>query len=274
MPELPEVETVRLTLQPALGATIASVWSSGMPLRLARPQPRGKYKRLVDQRITSLRRLGKYLLVDTQGGDTLLVHLGMSGRFRLQQAADPTVPHTHAVFRLADGRELRYSDPRRFGQLDVLRRDVERSHPALAVLGPDPIAEGIPDAHLFTRSRGKHTPLKTFILDQSVLAGIGNIYASEALWKAKLVPTKPAHRLTKTSAQTLSDAIMLVLRSSLQNHGTSLRDFVNPDAEPGSNANYLWVYGKDDSACPVCSTPIRRTVLAGRATFHCRRCQR
>ena len=272
MPELPEVETVRLSLLPAVGATITSAWDSAMGLHMQKKPPRAKLKKLVGATITGLRRHGKYLLIDTDHAESILVHLGMTGRVRLHPAGTPREKHAHVVFGLGD-RELVFSDARRFGQFDVVERTREKQHPALAELGPDPIVDGIDPTAFYQRSRGKKAQLKAFILDQTVLAGVGNIYASEALWLSKLRPTKRAHRLTAATSEALAKAIDFVLRTSLANHGTSLRDFVDGDGAEGSNYDYLKVYDRKGQPCARCQTPIRRTILQGRATYFCPTCQ-
>lgn len=272
MPELPEVETVRRTLTPAIGARIAAVWDSGKGLHMQRKPPRAALRALVGGQLTAIRRIGKYLLIDTDGPRSLLVHLGMTGRLRLHAKADPRAPHTHVVLDLG-ARELRFSDPRRFGQIDVVTRATERAHPALALLGPDPLTDGVDPVALHARARAKKAMLKAFLLDQRVLAGVGNIYASEALWRARLRPTTRAHRLTAAGANRLAEAVGEVLAHALENGGTSLRDFVDADGAEGENADYLWVYGRTGEPCPRCQTPIRRTVLQGRATFFCPTCQ-
>ncbi|MCE9577842.1 MAG: bifunctional DNA-formamidopyrimidine glycosylase/DNA-(apurinic or apyrimidinic site) lyase [Deltaproteobacteria bacterium] len=272
MPELPEVETVRRTLAPVVGATIERIWTSGKPLRLNRAIPVAALRTLVGHRITGLRRLGKYLLVDVNGPRGLLVHLGMSGSFRIHRAEDPREPHTHVIVGLG-ARELRFVDPRRFGQVDVFTAGAEREHPSLAVLGPDPIAESVDGAHLHARSRGRATQLKTFLLDQKNLAGVGNIYAVEALWRAKLRPSRPAKRLTVAQAVTLAQEVRAVFEFALEHGGTSLRDFVDGSGQAGENAEYLVVYGREGTPCPRCQTLIRRTVTQGRATYFCPTCQ-
>ena len=273
MPELPEVETVRRTLVPALGATITGVWTSGKGLHMGRKPPRAKLRRLIGQTITALRRRGKYLLVDTDAGDILMVHLGMSGRFRLQAAAEPRAAHTHVVLALG-ARELRFSDPRRFGQIDVITRGAEREHAGLGTLGPDPIEETLTGAHLAARARGKTTSLKAFVLDQAVVAGVGNIYASEALWVAQLHPQTQAKKLVAARADTLAAAIIEVLRHALDHGGTTLRDFLAADGAEGDHYDYLSVYGRDGEPCRRCTRPIKRSVVHGRATFFCPTCQR
>jgi formamidopyrimidine-DNA glycosylase len=274
MPELPEVETVRRTLEPAVGATITSVWSSGKPLRLNRAiDVRGLKKALVGRSIEALRRHGKYLLLDTDGPQSLLVHLGMTGRLRLHAAGAEREPHTHVVFALADGRELRYADPRRFGQVDVVVRATEHEHPSLAVLGPDPYAADVDGDYLFERSRGRATSLKSFLLDQSNLAGVGNIYAAEALWRARLKPSRRARRLTRDEAKALAKAVRTVFVHALEHGGTTLSDFVDGAGQAGENADYLVVYGREGQPCKRCKSPIRRTIIQGRATYFCPTCQ-
>jgi formamidopyrimidine-DNA glycosylase len=273
MPELPEVETVRRTLVPAIGAKIAGVWDSGMPLHMKRRPPRKKLKGLVGAKIVAVRRHGKYLLVDTDHPESLLVHLGMTGRFCLQKKREPRFAHTHLVLDLGT-RELRFSDARRFGQLDVFRRSEEQEHPALAVLGPDALEHGVDPAALLqiARARGR-TTLKAFLLDQSVIAGVGNIYASEALWRAGIRPTTRTRRLTSDRARRLAGAIREVLENALVNGGTTLSDFVAADGSAGKNADYLWVYDRAGQPCLRCKGLIRRSVLQGRATYFCPTCQ-
>lgn len=273
MPELPEVETVRRTLEPALGARIVATWTSGKGLHMNRKPPRAKLAQLAGATITALRRHGKYLLIDTDRDAVVIGHLGMTGRLRIVDGKAPRAPHTHVVWKLADGRDLRYIDARRFGQVDVVPRAGERAHPSLAVLGPDPITQGIDKDALFALAQTKRTPLKAFVLDQSVIAGVGNIYASEALWRAKLAPTARANTLTRATTGRLADAVHEVLTRALENNGTSLRDFVDADGVEGSNWDYLWVYDRDGQPCPRCKTAIRRAVHQGRATYYCPTCQ-
>jgi len=278
MPELPEVETVRRTLAPALGHRVVSLWTSGKPLRMERPvDGRALRHAAIGHRLIDVRRRGKYLLLDFDGGSrSVLVHLGMSGRLRLHRAGDPRAPHTHVVFGLA-GRgpaELRFSDPRRFGMVDVVDRRREREHPALAVLGVDPLEEGIDGALLHRHAAGSTRTLKALLLDQGVIAGVGNIYASEALWVAGLHPSTRARRLGRR-ADALAAAVTQVLHRALDQGGTSLRDFVAADGREGDNSDYLQVYGRDGERClrRGCSGQIRRTVHQGRATYYCPACQ-
>jgi len=272
MPELPEVETVRRTLAPAVGGKVSSAWISGMGLHMARKPPLGKLRKLVGARITAVRRHGKYLLLDTDRSESLLVHLGMTGRLRLHSKTDPRAKHTHVVLGLGT-RELRFVDPRRFGQVDVVTRGQEREHSGLAALGPDALDEAIDVPALLAAAAAKRTTLKAFVLDQGVLAGVGNIYASEALWRARLRPTLRTNKLTAPAADRLAAAIREVLVRALDHGGTTLSDFVDAYGTAGENADYLWVYDRAGQPCTRCKTTIRRSVLQGRATYYCPTCQ-
>lgn len=272
MPELPEVETVRRTLTPALGLKILGVWDSGLGLHMRRKPPRKKLRALVGATLTKARRHGKYLLIDTDTDATLLVHLGMTGRVLVSAKDTPRPKHTHMVLDLG-AKELRFADARRFGQIDVVERAHERKHPALEILGPDPLVDGIDPVAFAARAKGKKATLKAFLLDQSVLAGVGNIYASEALWRAKLRPTTRAHRLTAVTAARLAEAINETLKNALENGGTSFSDFIAADGAYGDNEEYLWVYGREGEPCRRCKTKIRRAVQQGRVTYFCPSCQ-
>jgi formamidopyrimidine-DNA glycosylase len=244
-----------------------------MGLHMRRKPPRKLLHQLVGGKLTAMRRHGKYLLLDTDTPYTLLVHLGMTGRVLIQPKSTPRPKHTHLVLDLGD-RELRFSDPRRFGQVDVVERAHEREHPGLALLGPDPLVHGIDIAAFAAAAKKKKTTLKAFVLDQSVLAGVGNIYASEALWKAKLRPTARAYKISPADATRLAKAIDEVLHHALGNGGTTLSDFVNANGAAGENADYLWVYGRAGERCPRCKKGvIRRAVHQGRATYYCPTCQ-
>lgn len=272
MPELPEVETVKRTLTPAIGATIGAVWTSNKGLHMQRKPPRRKLQQLVGAQITQIRRHGKYLLLDTDRPESILVHLGMTGRLRIHGKGEPRDTHTHVVLDLGM-RQLRFVDARRFGQVDVVARAAERAHPALKILGPDAMNEDIDESALLAKAKSKRTTLKAFVLDQSVLAGVGNIYASEALWRAKLRPTTRTHKLTAASVHRLAEAIREVLEHALHNGGTTLSDFVDADGTAGENADYLWVYDRAGKPCMRCKARIRRSVLQGRATYYCPTCQ-
>jgi formamidopyrimidine-DNA glycosylase len=279
MPELPEVEMVRRTLAPAIGRRVTDVWTSGKPLRLNRPvDRRGLRAAAVGRRLTAVRRHGKYLLLDFEGGRSTLVHLGMTGRLRLHAAGDERAPHTHVIWKLG-GRgkhaELRFIDARRFGMVEPVDRSREREHPSLAVLGTDPLVEQIDGAFVHEHARRCKRTLKTFLLDQGVIAGVGNIYASEALWEARLHPSLRAHRLGRRRADALAGAVVTVLLRALEQGGTTFSDFVAADGGEGGNYDYLRVYDRAEQPCPRrgCGGTVRRTVHQGRATFYCPDCQ-
>jgi len=278
MPELPEVETVRRTLAPAIGRRVTGVWTSGLPLRLRRPIDRSGLERAaVGAPIAAVRRHGKYLLIDFAGRDELmLVHLGMSGRLRLVPAGSPRAPHTHVVLALDGPSEIRFSDPRRFGMVDVAPAGArEREHPALAGLGRDPLHQRVTGAFLHQAASRTRQNLKALLMDQGIVAGVGNIYASEALWLARLSPTLRGVQLDRRGADALARAVSAVLHHALRRGGTTLSDFVDADGVEGENAEYLRVYDRTGERCPRrgCPGRIRRTVIQGRATFHCPRCQ-
>jgi len=274
MPELPEVETVRRTLAPAIGQRVGVVWASRARLRGALI-PRRKLSAAVGQKIEAVRRWGKYLMVDIGAdGLVLVVHLGMTGRLRLHQTGEPRVAHTHMVLEL-ENLELRYSDPRRFGHVSVTARAVEHVHTPLSVLGLDALSAELSGTMLHRHTRRSRQSLKSFLMDQSIIAGLGNIYVCEALWVAKLRPTTRSHRLSLARANALVSAIRRVLNRALELGGTSLRDFVAADGATGENVHYLRVYGREGERCQRrgCGGVIRRRVVGGRATFHCPRCQ-
>jgi formamidopyrimidine-DNA glycosylase len=284
MPELPEVETVRRTLAPAVGAVVTDIWTSGRPLHLGRvPDELALARACAGAALERVRRLGKYLLLDfEQREELVIIHLGMSGRFRLHRPREPADAHVHLRLAMrhpgAGQLELRFRDPRRFGLVSTAWRGREREHPALARLGIDPLsldAAGLAQV-LYDKTRGRSLALKAALLDQRIVAGIGNIYASEALWEALIHPETPAYRLTRRRASELARAILEVLQRALEHGGTSLRDFVAADGSSGEHAHYLWVYGRHGLPCPRerCGGEVSRTLHQGRATFFCRRCQR
>jgi formamidopyrimidine-DNA glycosylase len=272
MPELPEVETIVRSLRPRLvGARIEAVWTSGLPLRLGRPLDAGLLRRLCrEARVAAVSRRGKYILLETAPPAGVLVHLGMSGRLRLQPATDEREKHTHVVWTLEGGRELRFVDPRRFGLVRAAR--VLREVPELTGLGPDPLAE-LDAPALAAALAGSRAPMKTFLLDQRRIAGLGNIYVSEALHRAGVHPGTPAHR-ARARAQALVAGIRASLEAGIANRGTTLRDYVDGEGGAGSNQAALLVYGREGQPCRTCTTAIRRRVDAQRSTYFCPRCQK
>lgn len=270
MPELPEVETVVRSLRPHIvGQRIASVWTSGKPLRLGRGIAAGKLRAAcVGAKIRAVRRKGKCILVDFGSGG-MLVHLGMTGRLRLHDRDDERVKHTHVIWSLSDGRELRFVDPRRFGWVGAAA-DVD-ALPEVRGLGPDPLDDLEVD-HLRTSLAASRAPIKAFLLDQHRVAGIGNIYACEALFRARIHPRAEARRV-RGKADLLLRAIRETLEIGIANCGTTFRDFVDGAGEPGRNVQALLVYGREGEACRGCAQRVRRQVDGGRATFFCPRCQ-
>jgi formamidopyrimidine-DNA glycosylase len=277
MPELPEVETVRRSLAPLIvGAWIAEVWTSGKPLRLNRPVEVRKLRAIAaGRRIIAAHRRAKYLLVELDQGGVIVVHLGMTGQLLVTDAAAPRPRHTHVVFALGDGRELRFVDPRRFGVVKPFRSAADcDAWPELGKLGIDPLGPELTSERVHALGRATTRGLKLLLLDQAKIAGLGNIYVSEALWEAGLHPHKAGTSLTRAQAARLRDSIVLVLERGLQNRGTSLSDYVDGTGTPGDNQKALRVYGREGEACFRCATGrISAVVTQGRATFYCPKCQ-
>lgn len=279
MPELPEVETVRRGLEPLMsGRRLDRVQARRPDLRF--PLPDGFGQRLTGQTVIEIRRRAKYLLFDLSGGETLIAHLGMSGSFRFPDPDTPLNPHDHVLFFTdaghADaGREIRYRDPRRFGFMDLTQTQDLLAHPMLAKLGPEPLSADFSGTALANALKGKKTPIKSALLDQRVVAGVGNIYACEALHLAGISPKRSAHTVQGQRAERLSEAVRQVLTDAIQSGGSTLRDHVRPDGELGYFQHSFQVYDQFGSACPVCGPEktIQQIVQAGRSTFFCSGCQ-
>jgi formamidopyrimidine-DNA glycosylase len=272
MPELPEVETVVRSLRPhVVGQKVRDVYLSGMPLRMARKLDEKELRRIcVGATVQAVRRRGKYILIDFDSGHGVLVHLGMTGRLTVVEGRLERAKHTHVVWTLPHKRELRFVDPRRFGWVEAaVKVDSLRE---VAGLGPDPLAD-LDERKLAGLLERSAAPIKSFLLDQRRLAGLGNIYVSEALFRAGIHPRTQARRARK-KAGVLVDAIRETLELAILNCGTSFRDFVDGVGESGRNAMALLVYGREGEPCKKCGEPIRRSVDAGRSTFFCACCQR
>lgn len=272
MPELPEVETIARGLDPVLrGRRVKAVWGSGLPLHLNRPVDLGALQKVaVGRTIRGVARRGKYLLIEVGAGAGVVVHLGMTGRLRVQPANVARAPHTHVVLTLQGGDELRFADARRFGWVQAGTPLAEVA--ALAALGPDPLSE-LDAASLAGALAASRAPLKAFLLDQRRIAGLGNIYVAEALFRAQLHPTTPARRAVRRASELLA-AIRASLEGGIARRGTTLRDYVDAEGQRGDNAAALLVYGREGLPCPRCGAAVRRRVDAGRATFFCPKCQR
>lgn len=270
MPELPEVETTRRGLAPHVeGRRITRVLLRRPDLRW--PIPADIPERLPGERIDAVRRRAKYLLLDTEPGSVLL-HLGMSGSLRVLPAATPVRAHDHVDFALDSGRVLRFTDPRRFGC--VLWQPAGEVHPLLAGLGPEPLSAAFDGDYLFARSRGRKGPVKTFLMDQSVVVGVGNIYAAEALFEAGISPLRAAGRVSRERYGRLADAVKRILGHAIERGGTTLRDFINPDGEPGYFELELSAYGRGGEPCPRCGRPLKQAAIGQRTTVWCRHCQK
>ncbi len=225
---------------------------------------------LVGLKIDSACRRAKYLLFSTRGG-TLLLHLGMSGSLRIVDPDTAWRKHDHVAILLGSGKQLRFHDPRRFGCL-LLVEDPEK-HPLLADLGPEPLLDSFDAAHLFAEARGKSVAVKVFIMNSKIVVGVGNIYASEALFIAGIRPTQAAGKVTRAKYARLVDAIKRVLLDSIEAGGTTLRDFLNEKGEPGYFAQSLRVYDREGAPCVRCTGVVKRIVLGQRSTFFCPKCQ-
>ncbi|HET6277471.1 MAG TPA: bifunctional DNA-formamidopyrimidine glycosylase/DNA-(apurinic or apyrimidinic site) lyase [Candidatus Polarisedimenticolia bacterium] len=272
MPELPEVETVRRGLEPLLrGRQVTGV--EVREGRLREPVVRRHLARLRGATLTGIRRRSKYLLLDTDAGLTLLVHLGMTGRLWVSDAERPRQPHEHVVLALGDGRQLRYADARRFGLMHVLHSDRLEAHPRLRGLGPEPFDPVLTGDSLYGVTRARRVPVKNFLMDTRAIAGIGNIYACETLFRAGVHPKRQVRRIGRAGWDRLTTALRAVLQESIQAGGTTLRDFHNAEGGPGYFAVALRVYDREGDRCDRCGSTIRRIVQGGRSTFYCPRCQ-
>ncbi|MGE4406217.1 bifunctional DNA-formamidopyrimidine glycosylase/DNA-(apurinic or apyrimidinic site) lyase [Pseudomonas sp.] len=270
MPELPEVETTRRGIAPhLLGQRVSRVIVRDRRLRW--PVPEDLDVRLSGQRIEAVERRAKYLLIRFQAG-TLIAHLGMSGSLRLVDADLPPAKHEHVDLLLESGQALRYTDPRRFGAL--LWSDDPLNHVLLASLGPEPLGEAFDGERLFRLSRGRSMAVKPFIMDNAVVVGVGNIYASEALFAAGIDPRRPAGSISRARYLKLAEAIKRILAMAIERGGTTLRDFVGGDGKPGYFQQELFVYGRGGEFCKRCGATLREIRLGQRASVYCGHCQR
>ena len=270
MPELPEVETTVRGLTPVLdGQVLASVEPRRPDLRF--PFPPDLRQRLTGARVTGLGRRAKYGLIATDRGDTMIFHLGMSGRWRLDPSEIGT--HDHLVLETGGGRRLALNDPRRFGFVDLVETDALALYPAFAAMGPEPLGPDFTPAYLAQALDGRVAPIKAMLLDQRIVAGLGNIYVCEALHMAGIAPTRAAGRISDARLAALVPAIRQVLEAAIEAGGSTLRDYARPDGELGYFAKQWRVYGRENEAC-ACGAPVKRRVDSGRSTFFCAKCQR
>jgi formamidopyrimidine-DNA glycosylase len=274
MPELPEVETTRRGLAPHVEGRIVQ----GVTLRrpdLRWPIPPEVPSLLPGQRISAVRRRAKYLLLDTEAGSALL-HLGMSGSLRVLPAETPLDAHDHVDIALAGRgriqRVLRFNDPRRFGSL--LWQAPGEVHELLRDLGPEPLSDAFDGDYLFFRSRGRSAPVKSFLMDQRVVVGVGNIYAAEALFAAGISPLRAAGKVSRERCVALAGAVKRILAHAIERGGTTLRDFISPDGAPGYFELELAAYGRGGQPCPRCGRPMKEAAIGQRTTVWCAHCQR
>lgn len=267
VPELPEVETVMRGLAPVLtGRRLTRVEARRADLRW--PIPTDLRQRLTGATVTGVRRRAKYGLVDTDRGDTLILHLGMSGRIRVDPDTDGK--HDHIVIETDEGRRAILNDARRFGSLHLVRTAALAEHFLIRGLGPEPLGQPVDLAPAF---RGRAGPAKALLLDQKVIAGLGNIYVSEALFAAGVRPERAGGKLTEAELARLAISIPAVLERAIAAGGSTLRDYRQADGELGYFQHEFRVYGRTGAACDTCASPIKRIVQSGRSSFYCPKCQ-
>lgn len=275
MPELPEVETTRRGLLPLLGQTIGKVIVRNPSLRWLIPGH--LTQTLIGQRFLELDRRAKYILVKCDTG-TLILHLGMSGRICLLEKDEPHSKHDHFEIHFTDGHVLRLRDPRRFGAVLWVESDGMAGgpvqHALLSALGPEPLEEAFDGAWMYKEIRKRTAPIKNVIMDSHLVVGVGNIYASESLFRARINPKTPANKLSLARCERLAAEIKATLRDALQAGGSSLRDFFGADGNPGYFQQDYFVYGRTGQPCKVCGTAIRTLRQGQRSTFYCPACQR
>lgn len=272
MPELPEVETVRRSLEGLVGRRVlrAEVLSPGL---VRYPALAEFLTRISGRTFTALDRRAKYLLLKLDSGDDLMVHLKMTGRLLHRAPSDPAEPHTHIILHLDDGSELRFEDTRKFGGFYLIGQDREGAPPGFQRLGPEPLSADFTPSYLrrvLSRRQGR---IKSLLLNQDIVAGLGNIYADEALFRARIHPGRGAASLTPAETHRLHEAINLVILESLALGGTSFSRYVDGKGNKGRNVENLRVYGREGQPCLVCGDPIARLVIGGRSAHFCPRCQ-
>ncbi len=283
MPELPEVETVRRGLSPAMEGVVIEQADVNRP-DLRWPFPERMAERLIGQRVDRLRRRSKYILADLSSRETLLIHLGMSGRMTVsgdplgQFVHEHPMPekHDHVVFHMANGARVTFNDPRRFGAMDLLPTATAEEHKLLAVLGPEPLGNDFHEQHLIEAFKGKNTPVKSALLDQGIVAGLGNIYVCEALYRAGVSPRRKAGQISAVRVAALVPIIRQVLQDAIEAGGSSLRDFRQADGELGYFQHSFDIYGREGEPCRSegCDAAIKRITQSGRSSFYCAQCQR
>lgn len=283
MPELPEVETVRRGLEPALaGKTIQRADIRRPDLRW--PFPPRMAERVTGARILRLRRRSKYILADLSTGESMIIHLGMSGRILISgesvgsfyRAHPAPQKHDHVVFDIEGGIRVTFNDARRFGAMDLVATDAAETHPLLRNLGPEPLGNGFDEEYLVQNFKGRSLPIKSALLDQKIVAGLGNIYVCETLFRAGISPRRKAGRIAQLRVRSLVPIVRDVLNEAIEAGGSSLRDHRQADGELGYFQHRFQVYDREGQPCPSagCIGTVARIVQSGRSTFYCPQCQR
>lgn len=270
MPELPEVEVCRLGITPhLLDKTVANLIVRNRSLRWPVPE---EAEHMIGQTITAISRRAKYLLLSTPVG-TLLMHLGMSGTIRIVEQNTPLKKHDHVDLVLNSGDVLRLNDPRRFGAVLWFTGDIN-NHELISHLGPEPLTDDFNEAYLLEKAKDKKVPIKTFLMNNKIVVGVGNIYANEALFQAQILPTTPAGKVSKAKLKKLVPIVKIVLAKAIEQGGTTLKDFTQSDGKPGYFAQELEVYGRAGKPCVHCKTLLTEIRIANRSTVFCSQCQR
>ena len=276
MPELPEVETICRGIRPhVLARTVCTIWHDGKQLRQPVPME-ALHKHILGGTIIDVQRRAKYILMEFDSGDLLAIHLGMTGNLGLFTPDSPPSKHCHLGFSLSDGMELRYTDIRRFGSIAFIARDERHAleETFFRTTGPEPFADKFSASYLRQKAAGRSIPVKTFIMTNQIVAGVGNIYANESLFMAGISPKKSVHRISRAAWQRLVTAIREVLDHAIACGGSTISDYVNADQESGYFQINFKVYGKAGEPCSVCGTPIGKEQIGGRASFFCPLCQK
>ncbi|WP_322891214.1 MULTISPECIES: bifunctional DNA-formamidopyrimidine glycosylase/DNA-(apurinic or apyrimidinic site) lyase [unclassified Yoonia] len=283
MPELPEVETVKAGIAPVMTGQMIALAEVNRP-DLRWPFPENMAGRLTGRRVLGLRRRSKYILVDLDSGETLLIHLGMSGRMLVSGAAQGAfyhphpapAKHDHVVLHMDGGARITFNDARRFGAMDLMPTAAQDDHWLIRDLGPEPLGNAFDESYLIARLKGRNTPIKSALLDQRIVAGLGNIYVCEVLFRAGINPRRKAGQIAARRVATLVPLIRDVLNEAIAAGGSSLRDYRQSDGELGYFQHGFQVYDREGAPCvtPDCGQPISRIVQSGRSSFFCAQCQR
>ncbi len=274
MPELPEVETIKRTLEKKLtGLTIVDV-DINTPKIIRAPAPEEFTRSVKGCKITRLRRRGKYLLIYLSRDKVMIIHLRMTGRLVYAEPADPLPRHTHIIFQLSNGCELRFADMRRFGRVSLAQVQDLNQLKVIKELGPEPLEQDFTTSYLRKTLKRKRVRIKSLLLDQTFIAGLGNIYADEALHRARLHPERVACSLTPREIAKLHSSIVEVLQEGIANRGTSMRDYVDGNGRAGDYQSLLRVYSREGERCLQCGTPVARVKVGGRSSYYCPACQK